>query len=269
MPTLSMNEVTTYRWPLEQDVRRYAAAGYEGIGVWRPKLSDYGEEQAIELIADAGLRVTNLLWAGGFTGSCGRSPQESVQDGIQAIRLAAALGAGCLVVYPGGRNNHIYRQAERLLRGALNELLDYAADLDVTLAIEPMHAACATEWTFLTDLESTIALVEDYGAPHLKLVFDTYHFGHDRALLANLGEIVPHIGIVHLGDRVGPHAADQDRRRLGEGHLQLAEVIRGLVEAGYTGDFDVELIGQEIEPSQYDEVLTSSLEFFERVLAPA
>jgi sugar phosphate isomerase/epimerase len=269
MPTLSMNEVTTYRWPLEEDVRRYAAAGYEGIGVWRPKLSDYGEEQAIDLIADAGLRVSNLLWAGGFTGSCGRSPQESVQDGIQAIRLAAALGAGCLVVYPGGRNNHIYRQAERLLRGALNELLDYAVDLDVTLAIEPMHAACATEWTFLTDLESTIALVEDYGTPHLKLVFDTYHFGHDRAALANLGEIVPHIAIVHLGDRAGPHAADQDRRRLGEGSLQLAETIRGLVDAGYAGDFDVELIGQEIEPSQYDEVLSSSLEFFERVLTPA
>ncbi len=192
-----------------------------------------------------------------------------MQDGVQAIRLAAALGAGCLVVYPGGRNNHIYRQAERLLRGALDELLDYAADLDVTLAIEPMHAACATEWTFLTDLESTIALVEDYGTPHLKLVFDTYHFGHDRALLANLGEIVPHIGIVHLGDRAAPHAADQDRRRLGEGNLRLAEVIRGLVEAGYTGDFDVEVIGREIEPSQYEDVLTSSLEFFERVLAPA
>ncbi len=268
MPTLSMNEVTTYRWPLEEDVRRYIAAGYEGIGVWRPKLSDYGDEHAVDLIAESGLRVTNLLWAGGFTGSDGRTPEESVQDAVQAIRLAGALGAGCLVVYPGGRNNHIYRQAERLLRGALDELLDYAADVEVALAIEPMHAACAAEWTFLTDLESTIALVESYNSPFLKLVFDTYHFGHDRAVLANLNELVPHIGIVHLGDRVAAHAADQDRRRLGEGRLHLAELIRALVDAGYTGDFDVELIGREIEPSQYGDVLASSLEFFERVLAP-
>ena len=269
MPTLSMNEVTTYRWPLEEDVRRYVEAGYEGIGVWRTKLSDYGEEQAVDLISETGLRVTNLLWAGGFTGSCGRAPEESVQDGIQAIRLAAALGAGCLVVYPGGRNNHIYRQAERLLRGALDELLDYAHDLDVTLAIEPMHPACATEWTFLTDLESTIALLEDYNTSRLKLVFDTYHFGHDRAVLANLGEIVPHIGVVHLGDRASAHAADQDRRPLGEGNLQLAELIRGFLDAGYTGDFDVELIGREIDSSQYHQVLASSLEFFGRVLTPA
>ena len=48
MPTLSMNEVTTYRWSLEDDLRQYAQAGYEGIGVWRQKLSDYGEEAAVD-----------------------------------------------------------------------------------------------------------------------------------------------------------------------------------------------------------------------------
>lgn len=268
MPTLSMNEVTTYRWSLEDDLRQYVQAGYEGIGVWRQKLSDYGEEAAVDLIAESGLRVTNLLWAGGFTGSCGRTPDESVQDAIHAIRLAGAIGAGCLVIYPGGRNNHIYRQAERLLRGALDQLLDYAADVEVALAIEPMHAACASDWTFLTDIESTVALVESYRTPFLKLVFDTYHFGHDRAVLANLPELVPHIGVVHLADRSEAHSVDQDRRRLGEGRLHLAETVRGLMEAGYAGDFDIELIGRDIEPSQYQEVLAESLDFFERVLTP-
>lgn len=268
MPTLSMNELTTFRWPLEEDVRQYVAAGYEGIGVWRQKLADYGEEAAVDLIAESGLRVTNLMWAGGFTGSCGRTPEESVQDAIHAIRLAGALGAGCVIIYPGGRNFHIYRQAERLLRSALDELLDYAADAEVALAIEPMHPACAADWTFLTDVESTLALVESYRTPFLKLAFDTYHFGHDRAVLANLPELVPHIGIVHLADRSEAHALDVDRRALGEGRLQLAELVRGLVDAGYTGDFDVELMSQDIDESHYDELLTSSLDFFERVLAP-
>lgn len=268
MATLSMNEVTTYRWPLEEDVKRYAAAGYEGIGVWRPKVSDFGEEAAVDLIAESGLRVTNLLWAGGFTGSDGRSPDESVQDAIAAVRLAGALGAGCLVVYPGGRNNHIYRHAERLLRGALDQLLDFAADVEVALAIEPMHAACAANWTFLTDVESTLALVESYNTPFLKLAFDTYHFGHDQAVLANLCELAPHIGVVHLGDRVDAPGEDQDRRPLGQGRLHLADTIRALLDAGYAGDFDVELFGRAIEPSRYDEVLTTSRQFFDRVLSP-
>ena len=264
-----MNEVTTFRWSLEDDVRRYAAAGYEGIGVWRRKLADHGEEQGVDLIAESGLRVTNLVWAGGFTGSDGRSLEESVQDAAHALRLAGALGAGCLVVYPGGRNNHIFSHAERLLRTAIEQLLEYAADVEVPLAIEPMHPACAAEWTFLTDLESTVAFIEQFDSPFLKLVFDSYHFGHDRSVLANLPEVVPHIGVVHLGDRSEPHGVDQDRRPLGEGSLQLAELVRGLLDAGYVGDFDVELIGPNIVESDYESVLKSSQEFFERVLAPA
>ena len=92
MPTLSMNEVTTFRWSLEEDVRHYVAAGYEGIGVWRRKLADHGEEQGVDLIAESGLRVTNLVWAGGFTGSDGRTLDESVQDA--RARAAAGRGAG-------------------------------------------------------------------------------------------------------------------------------------------------------------------------------
>jgi sugar phosphate isomerase/epimerase len=269
MPTLSMNEVTTFRWSLEEDVRRYVAAGYEGIGVWRRKLADHGEQLGVDLIADSGLRVTNLVWAGGFTGGEGRTLDESVQDAMHALRLAGALGAGCLVVYPGGRNNHILSHAERLLRMAIEQLLDFAADVEVAIAIEPMHAACAGEWTFLTDLESTIALLERFDSPFLKLVFDSYHFGHDQAVLAKLHEIVPHIGVVHLGDRSTPHSVDQDRRPLGEGSLQLAELVRGLLDAGYVGDFDVELIGPAIEHGHYEALLTESQAFFERVMAPA
>jgi sugar phosphate isomerase/epimerase len=262
-----MNEVTTFRWSLEEDVRRYVAAGYEGIGVWRRKLTDHGEEQGVDLIAESGLKVTNLVWAGGFTGSDGRTLDESVQDAAHALRLAGALGAGCLVVYPGGRNNHILSHAERLLRSAIERLLDFAADVEVTLAIEPMHPACATEWTFLTDLESTVAFIEQFDSPFLKLVLDSYHFGHDRSVLANLPEIVPHIGVVHLGDRSEPHSLDQDRQPLGDGSLRLAELVRGLLEAGYIGDFDVELIGSRIEHGCYHEVLRNSQEFWRAVLA--
>jgi sugar phosphate isomerase/epimerase len=268
MPTLSMNEVTTFRWSLEEDVRRYVAAGYEGIGVWRQKVADHGEEHAVDLIAESGLRVTNLLWAGGFTGSDGRTLDEGVQDAIAALRLAGALGAGCLVVYPGGRNNHIVSHAERLLRLAVERLLDFAADVEVTLAIEPMHPACAGDWTFLTELESAVAFVEQYRSPFLKLVLDAYHFGDDRWLRAHLAELVPHIGVVHLGDRVDPPSIEQAGRPLGEGRLELVGLVRALVDAGYVGDFDVELVGHALEPGQYETLLRSSLEFFDRVMAP-
>lgn len=263
---LSMSEVTTYRWSLDQDIERYLAAGFESIGVWRQKLSDYGEEDGIDLLAASGLTVSNLLWAGGFTGSDGRSFQEAVEDGCDAIRLAGAMNAGCLVVYPGGRNHHTFRHAERLFRLALDNLLSLAEAADVTLAIEPMHPACAREWTFLTDIESTIAFIESVGSPNLKLVFDTFHFGHDLALLSNLREIVPHIALVQLGDRREPHSPDRQRCSLGTGLVPLRTVLSELLHAGYMGDFDVELAGQGFGPSNYQRLLEDSRLRFERLM---
>ena len=134
MARLSINEMTTYRWSFEEDVAELQAAGIPAIGVWRQKVADFGEDRAVELLAQSGLAVSNLLWAGGFTGSDGHTYAESLQDAAEAIRLAARLQAGCLVVYSGGRNSHTHNHARRLFAGALEELLPLAMELDVTLA---------------------------------------------------------------------------------------------------------------------------------------
>lgn len=258
MTLLSMNEITTFRWSLEEDVENYQEAGYSGIGVWRYKVADGDEDQAIDLLNASGLKVTQLSWAGGFTGSDGRSADESIVDALEALRLAAALQAGCLVVYAGGRNNHTFRHAGRLLRSAIDELLPLAEAAEVPLAIEPMHSACAKDWTFLTDLPSVMALVEEYNNPYLKMAFDTYHFpihGLQRDVLAR---IAPHIGIVHLGDRRQSPTADQERCPLGQGRLPLRDVISSLQDAGYTGAYDVKLLGTELEAYDYWTILEQS-----------
>ena len=44
MLRLAMSEMTTFRWSFEEDVANYAAAGFQGIGVWKHKLEDFGIE---------------------------------------------------------------------------------------------------------------------------------------------------------------------------------------------------------------------------------
>jgi sugar phosphate isomerase/epimerase len=270
MTLLSMNEITTYRWSLEQDVENYLQAGYRGIGVWRHKVSDADEDHAIDLLSGSGLSVSNLLWAGGFTGSDGRTLAESIEDALAAIKFAAALEAGCLVIYAGGRNNHTYRHASRLLRVALDDLLPLAEAVEVPLAIEPMHAACAADWTFLTDLASVIALLDEYRSPYLKIAYDTYQFplgSQHQHLLAGLA---PYLGIVHLGDRRRAPNLDQERCPLGQGRVPLREIVTTLQQAGYQGAFDVKLVGSEIESLDYWSLLEQSqLAFSEFAPLPA
>jgi sugar phosphate isomerase/epimerase len=268
MPDLSMNEVTTFRWSFREDVENYQRAGYRSIGVWRYKLADWGEERAVDLLAESDLSVSNLLWAGGFTGSDGRTVQESLDDASDALRLAAAIQASCLVVYPGGRNNHTFRHAGRLLRTALDELLPLAEAVEVPLAIQPKHAACATDWSFLTDLESVLELIREFGSPYLTLAYDTYHFPLEQRHQGLLAEVAPHVGIVHLGDRRRPPSIERERCPLGRGRLPLAETVATLIESGYAGPFDVKLMGQEIQSSDYWTLLDQSRAAFAE-LAPA
>jgi sugar phosphate isomerase/epimerase len=270
MTLLSMNELTTYRWSLEEDVEHYQHAGYRAIGVWRQKLADGDEERGIDLLAASGLSVSNLLWAGGFTGSDGRTLRESVDDAAHAIRQAAALRAGCLVVYAGGRNNHTYRHAGRLLRTALDELLALAETCDVPLAIEPMHPRCAADSTFLTDLYAVASLIDEFQSDWLKLSYDTYHFPFGAGQRGTLTKLARYIGIVHLADRRVPPNIDQERCPLGHGRLPLAEIVSTLLEAGYTGPFDVKLLGPEIGVNDYWMLLEQSqLAFAEMAQAPA
>lgn len=267
MAQLSMNEMTTFRWSFEEDVAQYAAAGIPAIGVWRQKLSDFGEDKGIELLAESRLEVSNLLWAGGFTGSDGRTFRESIEDAAEAIRLAAELRAGCLVVYTGARAGHTHNHARRLVKEALRELAPMAEELRTTLALEPMHSGCASEWTFLTDLDDTLSLIDAVGSPRIGLVFDTYHLGHDRAVVARLPSLVGRIAVVHLGDGREPRDREQNRSRLGEGSLPLKELLAALTAAGYDGYYDVELLGEDIEASNYCELLEHSRQAFGQLLA--
>lgn len=266
MVQLSMNETTTFRWSFEEDVANFAAAGIPALGAWRHKLSDCGEQKAAELLAQGGLKVSHLLWAGGFTGSDGRSYRASLDDAVEALRTAAAIQSRVLVVYSGARAGHTINHARRLFRDALLQLTPLAAELDVALAIEPMHSGCAGEFTFLHTLDDVAEMIEAVGSPSVKMVFDTYHLGLDPGVVRRIPEIVRHVAIVQLGDARQPPVGDQDRCPLGEGIIPLGEIVRAFRTAGYDGFFDVELLGEEIESIDYHRLLEHAKKAFEELV---
>jgi sugar phosphate isomerase/epimerase len=266
MALLSMNEATTFRWSLEEDLAHYAAAGIPALGVWRHKLSDYGLARGIELIASSGLRVSHLFWAGGFTGSDGRSYRASIDDAADALNTAAAIGAGVLLVYSGARAGHTHNHARRLLRDALRELAPLAAEREIVLALEPMHPGCAGDFTFLTTVDQTLDVLEAVGSEQVKMVLDTYHLGQEEGFVEQISRLAPHVALVQLGDARQPPDKEQNRCPLGEGMVPLAHVVGQLRDCGYDGYFDVELLGEEIERFDYPQLLEHAKRAFDQLL---
>lgn len=257
MVRMSMNELTTYAWSFEDDVFHYAQAGYSAIGVWRQKLADFGDQRGAELLRDQQLAVSNVMWAGGFTGTDGRRWQDAVADAMEAVQLTADLDCDTLVIYTGSRIGHTLNHAIRNCRNAIYELLPLAEACGVTLAVEPVHAV-GVDWSFLQDLPSALHFVDYFRSPNVKLAIDTYHLGLDRVELTDFEAIASRTAIVHLADAKRRPRCEQNRCLLGEGRIPIAEIVAALVDGGYRGYFDVELLGEDMEGHRYEDVLVRS-----------
>jgi sugar phosphate isomerase/epimerase len=262
---LAVSQMTTYRQSFLEDVAACERTGIGALAVWRPKLVDFGEERSLELIRDAGLRVSSLNWAGGFTGSHGYSFLEAVRDTREAIVTAAELGAGVLTLVSGARGGHIVSHAQRLLMLGLEETLDFAAEHGVVLALQPMHWSFRNEWTFLHSLDETLKLLALFEHPYLKMALGTYHLGEQPDLLERLPEAVPYLASVQLSDWDGTPRTDQDHCLPGDGCLPLSEIIAVLEESGYQGDYEIDVWSPRVWRMDPEPLLTSCRERFRRL----
>jgi sugar phosphate isomerase/epimerase len=232
-------------------------------------LADVGEAKGAQLLAEAGLAVSSLQWAGGFTGSDGRSHDDSVADARQAIHTAATIGAGCLIIHSGARGVHTHNHARRLFREALKKLLPLAEERGIVLAIEPMTGDCGVEFTFLNCFDATLEFVAECDSSALGLALDTYHWGHQPLLLERLPQLAPRLALVQLGDARQPPRGEPNRCQLGDGRIPLREIVHKLTALGYDGFFEVELVGEEIEAADYGNVLARSLRTFQEWMGVA
>jgi sugar phosphate isomerase/epimerase len=260
---LSVSQVSTYRWGFEEDVIRYRACGYAAVGIWRLKLSDFGETKAAEFLCEQGMKVSSLHWAGGFTGNDGRSFSEAMHD---AIETASLLQADTLVILSGGRSGHTRNHAKRLLMSALKELSEAGRAVGVQLAVEPMHIGCAHDFTFLTSIPDTLDVISKLGQSNLGIVFDSYHMAQDHNVLEWLPSLVPLVRLVQLGDAKSAPMGEQNRCMLGDGTLPLSTMMQAFEASGYTGFYEVELVGEDVEHFGYDRLLQESFDRLQQIV---
>ena len=57
--TLSLSEISTVGASFADDLRAYAAAGFDGIGIWEMKLGD--DDADVQALRASGLRATNCV----------------------------------------------------------------------------------------------------------------------------------------------------------------------------------------------------------------
>ena len=249
---LSLNTATTRkRWGLAQAIEGCARHGIRGVAPWRDLLQAMGVDAAARAIRAHGLTVTGLCRGGMFPAADAAGRKAALDDNRRAIDEAHALDAQCLVLVAGGlpAGSKDIADARLQVRDGIAQVLPYARQAGVPLAIEPLHPMYAADRACINTLAQALDLCDvlDPGREGgIGVAVDVYHLWWDPQLetqIARAGR--DRIHAFHICDWLIPtRDLLNDRGMMGDGVIDIRR-IRGWVErAGYSGLHEVEIFSE-------------------------
>jgi sugar phosphate isomerase/epimerase len=249
-PRISVSAISTFSWGLERDISFWAANDVNNVGVSMKKLGEYGVERGVARLRDAGVTVSNVIGTG--------------TSGIAAgIDVAAALDAGCVVFTTGRAGSVTWEDAAAALGDTLRPVLAKARSAGVPLALEHTNSLRA-DVGFVHTLHDAIDLA---GRLDIGVCLEINACWGERALGRTIATGIDRIRIVQLSDYVIGSLSTPDRAVPGDGDIPFDRIVGQLLEAGYSGAFDLELIGPRIEAEGYEQALPRAVEAVDALLA--
>ncbi|MFI2210987.1 sugar phosphate isomerase/epimerase family protein [Streptomyces sp. NPDC020141] len=265
---LSVNQMTVRGMPLPELTADCARLGVPGVGLWREPVRAYGLAATARLVRAAGLAVTTLCRGGFLTDADPAARSRALYDNRLAIEEAAVLGTDTLVLVsgglpPGGRD---LAGARERVADALGELVPYAAERGVRLAIEPLHPMYAADRCVVSTLAQALALAERFPADRVGVAVDTYHVWWDDTApdAVTRAGAAGRLYAFQLADWITPlpEGVLTGRGQLGDGSIELRRWWERMDAAGYRGPVEVELFNEGLWRREGSEVLEETIARF-------
>lgn len=238
-PRVSISQVSTLAASFADDVRTYAAAGLDGIGIWELKLGDGTEDDAVALLRESGLgsatavpAVPSILPLPLLPGP--EDPKDRVNALLGSLHRLAAFEPTAILCFtgPGDRAT--------ALRG-IREVAAEAEALGLRIALEPFQAEGIESWSSLNTLADAAEVIEEIGSPALGIQFDVWHQWNTTGLLDEIGRHADLIAGVHVNDWREPTRGWADRVLPGDGVAGVPAILGALDRAGWDGFYDIEV----------------------------
>jgi sugar phosphate isomerase/epimerase len=270
---LSLNTATVRKQgDLAAIIEACARHGIRAIDPWRDQVAAIGLDRAVRAVRDAGLELSGYCRGGMFTSDAARRI-EVRDDNRRAIDEAKALGAPCIVLVVGGlpqysRPGSAASKDIAAARGQVDDgiadMLDYARQAQMPLAIEPLHPAYAADRACVNTTRQALDICDRLD-PHrtgaLGVALDVYHIWWDTELLPQIERAArDRLMAFHVCDWLVPtRDVLNDRGMMGDGVIEIRS-IRSAVEAqGFAGYAEIELFSNDWWDKPMDEVLRTCI----------
>jgi len=236
-PRLSVNAMCCYSWTFEQDLALWSDAGIRRAGLLQSKL-DLDTESCMSRLDEAGIRASTLI-VGGFDLAAPETWKATQIAHRTALDLVARHAGHSIYFTPGRTVGHSWNDDLDRFADAVSPTIVHADKVGVRAAIEP---SLRTSVSFVNTLRDAIDVAQRTG---IDVIADFGNMWMERDFREVLALARPHMALVQICDLVigSPGAPSPGGRvHIGDGELPLSRMIRDVLDSGYEGDFDLEVV---------------------------
>jgi sugar phosphate isomerase/epimerase len=174
----------------------------------------------------------------------------------RALEYAASVGADSVWTCTGPLGARSWEQATDDFCQRIAPAVRTAAELGVQVAVEPTNPLrCDVSFTFTMRDTFDLARVAGVG-----VVLDLAMCWYERGLEELVRKNIDLLTLVQINDYKLGTFRTPDRSVLGDGDIPLERLIAMFLDAGYSGPFDLEILGPQIDAEGYPSAIQRSLE---------
>jgi sugar phosphate isomerase/epimerase len=234
-PLFSISQVSSLAASFADDVRVYAAAGVDGIGIWELKL-DGG---SLEEFRASGLGSASAVPAVPSVHPLPLLPgpenaRERVDSLLRSLEVLAPYEPAAMLCFtgPGDRATAV---------SGVREVAREAEKLGLRVAVEPFQREGIESWSILNTLGDAAGFIDEVGSDTVGIQFDTWALWNTPELLDEIPRYAHLIAGVHVSDWREPTRGWADRVLPGDGAADLPGIFGVLEDVGWEGFYDLEI----------------------------
>ena len=242
-----------------QIVDACARQDIRAIDPWRDQVAAVGLDRAVRAVRDAGLELSGYCRGGMFTADAAHRTAAR-DDNRRAVDEAKALGAPCIVLVvgglpqysrPGSAASKDIAAARTQVHDAIADMLDYARQANMPLAIEPLHPAYAADRACVNTTRQALDLCDAIDPDRtgmLGVALDVYHIWWDFELMAQIARAgKDRILAFHVCDWLVPTKDIlNDRGMMGDGVIDIKSVRAAVEAQGFAGYSEIEIFSDAL-----------------------
>ncbi|OJW08040.1 MAG: xylose isomerase [Planctomycetales bacterium 71-10] len=251
-----ISQATTMDAATEADLKAYGRGGWSLVELWLTKVEDYLREHSVAdlrgLLDENGLSPAAAAGQGGLLLARGAERAAHWDLFRRRLALLQELRTPVLVVAVDFHRAPT-EEDYPLAAASLAEAGALAGGHGVRIALEFQRGA-----SFCASLDTTLALIEQCGSPHVGVCLDLFHYYTGPSKFEDLAYLTrENLAWVQLCDLAATPrelAGDADRILPGEGDFQIAPILDHLGAIGYDGPVSLEVLNPSLWAAPVDRV---------------